>query len=388
MITAERNEMAGTKKPDASDMKALQEDIRLKKFRRVYLLYGEEEYLVQQYRRELIRAVCGDGDSMNLNIHREDHLDWNTVQDEILSLPFFAEYRMVVLDDTKLFRPGRKTGGGAGDFAEENGAEPEPDSGGGSEADLSAAVAQFLPGIPDSTVVLFTEHADEKKPGGQKGKTAVDKRSRLFKAVGKCGLAVSFSTPDEPVLRKWVLAKLGAEKIRITNETLDTFLSMTGTDMSHISTETQKLISCAGYGGIIRTEDVKELTSEILESRIFRMLDLLSLGDRRGALDLYDDLLQVKEPPVKILILIMRQFDQLMLVRSILDDGGSIGRVMEELGTGRWQADKAMRQAAGFSLASLRRMVEECVRMQERAQSGQIDMRLGLELLIMKSAPG
>jgi DNA polymerase-3 subunit delta len=163
---------------------------------------------------------------------------------------------------------------------------------------------------------------------------------------------------------------------------------MTGTDMSHISTETQKLISCAGYGGIIRTEDVKELTSEILESRIFRMLDLLSLGDRKGALDLYDDLLQVKEPPVKILILIMRQFDQLMLVRSILDDGGSIGRVMEELGTGRWQADKAMRQAAGFSLASLRRMVEECARMQERAQSGQIDMRLGLELLIMKSAPG
>lgn len=383
--------MAGAgKNTKPSGMKELREDIRQKTFRRVYLLYGEEEYLVQQYRRELIRAVCGDDDTMNLNIHRDDRLDWDAVQDEILSMPFFAEHRMVVLDDTKLFRSGRKGGNASG---EEYGEEDEG-TGSGSigegipgkdDGALSAAIAAFLPKIPETTVVLFTERADEKKPGGQKGKVSVDKRGKLFKAVGKCGLAVEFSSPDVQMLRKWVLGKLGAEKIRITNETLDTFLSMTGTDMSHISTETEKLISYAGGGGVVRTEDVEALTSEILEGKIFRMLDLISQHDLKGALKLYDDLLRLKEPVIKILIMLMRQFDQLMLVRTILDDGGSTGRVMEVLGMSQWQADKALRQARGFSLASLREAVEECARMQESAQSGKIDMRLGLELLILKA---
>ena len=206
--------MAGARKNvNPSGMKELREDIRQKQFRRVYLLYGDEEYLVQQYRRDLIRAVCGEDDTMNLNIHREDHLDWGIVQDEILSMPFFAAYRMVVLDDTKLFAPRRK----------ESAAGEDPESGDMEDADaskedtgLSAAVAAFLPKIPESTVVLFTEHADEKKPGGQKGKTSVDRRGKLFKAVGKHGLAVEFSSPDEQMLRRWVLSKLGAEMIRIT----------------------------------------------------------------------------------------------------------------------------------------------------------------------------
>ena len=366
--------MAGEgKSAKSSGMKVLREDIRQKQFRRVYLFYGEEEYLTLQYRKELIRAVLGDESSMNLNIHREESLDWNTVQDEILSMPFFAGHRMVVLDDTKLFRAGKS-------------ADQDAGSGKGEDGALSAEVAAFLPKIPETTVVLFTERADEKKPGGQKGRSSVDRRGRLFKAVGKCGLAVEFSPPDEQMIEKWVLSRLGAEKIQITREAMDTFLPMTGTDMSHISTETEKLISYAGRGGTVQAQDVRSLTSEILEGRIFRMLDLIAQHDRKGALDLYDDLLRLKEPAARILILLMNRFDQLLLVRSILDSGGSAGRVMEELGMQRWQADRAVRQARGFRGSSLREAVEACADLQERAQSGQIDMRLALELLILRTS--
>ncbi len=372
-----------------SGMKELRDDIRQKQFRRVYLLFGDEDYLVRQYRRELIRAVCPEDNAMNLNIHRDDTLDWNAVQDEILSMPFFAERRMVVLDDTKLFMAGRKKSSGAeesrdadskDDMAQETGAAD--DNGG----NLSAAIAQFLTNIPESTVVLFTERPDERKAGGQKGKSSVDKRGRLYKAVVKQGLAVEFTSPDEGMLRKWVLGKLGEKKIRITQSTLDAFLMMTGTDMSHINTECEKIISYAGEGGVIRREDLMSLTSEILEGKIFRMLDMISQRDIRGALDLYDDLLALKESETKILILLMRQFAQLFQVRSILDSGGSVLRVTQELGLSRWQAEKAVRQAAGFSSDNLRGILEECASMQEKIQSGHMDKRLGLEMLILRCA--
>lgn len=379
---------AGKKEPSSEEMNILIEDIRQKQFRRVYLFYGEEEYLVQQYRKELIRAVCGEGDSMNLNIHRSGSLDWSAVQDEILSMPFFASHRLVVLDDTKLFAAGRKKEGskGGGEAHEDDSPDDTEDSGTDEEdgaGALKTAVAAFLPQIPESTVVLFTEHADEKKPDGQKGKTSVDRRGKLFKAVAKTGLAVSFSSPDEQAIRKWVLGKLGAEKIRITGDTLELFLSMTGQDMSRISTETEKLISCAGKGGVIRKEDVLALTSELPESQVFRMIDLITQSDLRGALELYHDLLLLKTDPNKIFYLLVRQFDQLLAAAVIMAEQGSAGRVMEELGLKRWQADKVMRQARWFSVDSIRKVLERCAGMQERARSGRIDMRIGLELLIV-----
>ncbi len=382
----------GKKEPSSAEMNILIEDIRQKQFRRVYLFYGEEEYLVQQYRKELIRAVCGEGDSMNLNIHRSGSLDWSAVQDEILSMPFFASHRLVVLDDTKLFAAGRKKEGskGGGEAHEDDSPDDTEDSSAGEEDNdgtLKAAVAAFLPQIPESTVVLFTEHADEKKPDGQKKKTSVDRRGKLFKAVAKAGLTVQFSTPDEQSLKKWVMGKIGAEKIRITGEAMELFLSMTGQDMSRISTETEKLISCAGKGGVIRKEDVMALTSEILENQVFRMIDLITQSDLRGALGLYHDLLLLKTEPNRIFHLLVRQFDQLLAAAMIMAEGGSAGRVMEELDLkNRWQADKVMRQARWFSADSIRKVLERCVGMQERARSGHIDMRLGLELLIVECA--
>ena len=37
-------------------MKNLQEDIKNQDFKKVYLLYGEEKYLLQQYRNKLEKA--------------------------------------------------------------------------------------------------------------------------------------------------------------------------------------------------------------------------------------------------------------------------------------------------------------------------------------------
>ena len=46
-------------------MKNIQEDIKSGKFKQAYLLYGEEAYLKQQYKRNLVKALNPDDDTMN-----------------------------------------------------------------------------------------------------------------------------------------------------------------------------------------------------------------------------------------------------------------------------------------------------------------------------------
>ena len=356
--------MAGTKqRAENQGMILLRKDIADKSFRKVYLLYGDEDYLVRQYKHELINAVVGSEDSMNLNIHRSESLDWGVVQDEIMSMPFFADHRMVVLEDTRLFMS-RKTAKDAD--SSDSGAQEDAE-------DLSAQVASFIPKIPDSTVVLFVEQPDEKKAGGKKGKISVDKRGKLYKAVSKAGLAAEFESQDAQSLSRWVAGR---------------FLQMTGNDMSHINTETEKLISYAGTGGVIHLKDVEEITSEILEGKVFRMIDMIARHECAGALSLYNDLLQLRESPGMISALIMKQYDRMMLAKDIMDRGGGVPQIMSELKLADWQARQLMGQSRYYTMEQVRHLTEECVRIRQLVQSGRMEEQLAAELIIIKCSSG
>ena len=46
-------------------MKDLQKDIQTENWKPVYLLFGEEDYLRQQYKNRLLKALNPEEDSMN-----------------------------------------------------------------------------------------------------------------------------------------------------------------------------------------------------------------------------------------------------------------------------------------------------------------------------------
>ena len=72
-------------------------------FERVYLLYGEERYLVQMYKNQLKKAIIGD-DTMNLNQYTGKGLPVQEVENAVMTMPFFADRRLVLLEDTGLFK--------------------------------------------------------------------------------------------------------------------------------------------------------------------------------------------------------------------------------------------------------------------------------------------
>ena len=49
-------------------MKDLQKDIQSGNWKQVYLLFGEEDYLRQQYKNRLLKALNPDEDTMNYSI--------------------------------------------------------------------------------------------------------------------------------------------------------------------------------------------------------------------------------------------------------------------------------------------------------------------------------
>ena len=62
-------------------MKTIDEDIKTGQYKKVYLLYGEEKYLIRQYRDKLVKALSTEGDTMNFSSFSGDDLNQCSVID-------------------------------------------------------------------------------------------------------------------------------------------------------------------------------------------------------------------------------------------------------------------------------------------------------------------
>ena len=85
-------------------LKNIQEDIKSGKFKQVYLLYGEEAYLKQQYKRNLVKALNPDDDTMNFARYEGKGIDIRELISLFDTMPFFADHRLILLENTGFFK--------------------------------------------------------------------------------------------------------------------------------------------------------------------------------------------------------------------------------------------------------------------------------------------
>ena len=85
-------------------MKSLNEDLKTGQFKQIYLLYGEENYLKKQYKERFVKAMLPDGDTMNYAYYEGKGVDIKEVIDLAETLPFFAERRLLVFENTGFFK--------------------------------------------------------------------------------------------------------------------------------------------------------------------------------------------------------------------------------------------------------------------------------------------
>ena len=253
-------------------MKNLIEDIKNREFQKAYLLCGEEAYLKVQYKKKLQEAILGADDTMNLNIYIGKGIDTRAVIEQAETMPFFADHRVILIENSGLFKTANEE------------------------------LAEYLKKVPDETVFVFVE--DE-----------VDKRGKMYKAVKNVGRIVEFNRQDEKTLMQWILGILKREKKKITQQTMELFLERTGNDMENISHELEKLFAIQWDVKMITQEDVIEMTAEKTENKVFEMIRAIAEKRQRDALDFYYDLLALKESPMKILYLLVRQFQALLQVK-------------------------------------------------------------------------
>lgn len=198
------------------------------------------------------------------------------------------------------------------------------------------------------------------------------------------GRAVEFKPQDEAILKRWILGILKKENKKITERDLELFLDKTGTGMENIGKELEKLICYCMDREVITGEDIENICTRQINNQIFDMMNAIAEKRQKEAMSLYYDLLTLKEPPMRILFLLARQFNLLLQVRELKKKGYPVKTIGEAVGLPGFIAGKYVNQAAKFSTKALRQAVTDCVEAEEAVKTGKMNDVLSVELLLVR----
>ena len=269
----------------------------------VYLLYGEEQFMVDKTAAGLIeRLIPEDERDFGLQVLSGADIPISAIVEALSGLPLFNRSKVVHLRRCGLFPGTRREGRKAA-------------AGGGRKREWTRAgvVLEHLPAEGGGVTVIITE-------------AGVDRRTALFKAVAERGVAAEFTPFAENdrhlgILYDYLSERLRGDGVAMSKGDFFHLVEIVGTDMRRILTETEKCALAAGPGKRIGRDLIDELAVPTREMAAWQLAEAVAAGEKSRSMELLRRLIGQGEHPLRILAALQTRFRLLLQARSLIDEG-------------------------------------------------------------------
>ena len=321
-------------------------------FKRIYLIFGEEKYLVKHYTNLLVNKITNKKTNTFDFIKLGSNADLQDIYNACEQIPLFSKYKCVLINDY--------------DFESL------------SESDFKE-IDNYCKDISPSTVLIFsmpTLSADKKKNS---------KFARLAATAEKAGISAEFQKKTDAVLEKQLIS--WAEKTGCTLKPYNAskIISMCGTDMTFLRNELQKLTAYAD-GSEITEDMIKLLVVKNTEIRIFALSDCIMSGNFGGAYSQLAQLIEQNEKPEIILSTLGSVYIDMYRMRVANESGKTISDVSSDFKYGKrdFVLKKANSNSKRYSTSALRKALDIILQTDIKLKSTRADTKILLETLIAK----
>lgn len=335
----------------------LKAEIKEKKFRNFYFIYGEDSYL-KGYYTKLIAEKCAailpemnqikiDGGDKQFNV--------KTLSVQTEQLPCMADYRCVILDDYN--------------FA--SAAESE-----------RKAFLELISDLPETTVLILFAETIEIDPNPKKqGNWA-----KLVKTAEKCGAVINFAHMEIPELKRTLISAAKKRKAELEISAAEYLINCCGRELSKLRSEIDKLCMYCGEGGRITKADIDKLCAKTVDANKYQLSGYIFALEVSKAMKMIADLLDMKLKPIDISALIIGGFVDAYRSKIIAQSGKSVNECAAALGYGgrAFALEKAQRQVRGYSIKTLRECLDILNESDIRLKSTSDDKRFVVEQTVLR----
>lgn len=331
----------------------LEKDLKLGKLNSIYLLYGEEIFLLESCLKK-IKNNFGERKA-GINEVRIDDTNVNEIISDIETPAFGYEKKLIIARNTGIFKKEGKRKATI-------------------NSELSNKVAEYIKEnikiLQEAVVLVFIEEEIEK--------------NELYKTIEQNGIVCEFGELKPVQIIARMKAICNAYKVQIDDNTLKYFIECCGTNMQDLINEIRKLIEYAGKNGIITKQVVDLLCIKKLESVIFDLTDNLGKKQVDKALEVLHSLIYQKEPIQKILITLYNHFKKLYIIKIAQRENKNIAESLNLKPNQMFLVTKYKTQADYFKENELKRIVEELIDLDYNYKKGLIDLNVGLESILCR----
>ncbi len=331
-------------KDPQEDIIKLNKVIEEQSFSNIHLLYGPEDYLRLQFRDNLVKAMGGVPGSLSYTRFTGKDVDAKEVIDLADTLPFMAERRVILVEETGWFKNG------------------------------NSEIEEYIEaGVNPDTCIVFCEKE-------------IDKKRKIYTLTKNTGVISEFMNQTETTLNSWIRSRMNASGITIGPSEASYLINLAGTDMSNLAAEIEKLTSYCLMKGRAGREDIDTVCSRCVENRIFDMCENIALGKPKRAVEEYQDLISLKEKPMGILIRVQRHFEMLLTFKDLdLKKKYSDKELSEFIKRPEWTISKSIRpQVRFYSRKDLSNILSMLVDLQADIVNGLISDEIVIEVAIAK----
>lgn len=326
----------------------LENDLKNQNLHGIYVFYGEEKYLQQEYLRK-IKKIFGEL-SLGINYILLDENNIDTLISDIETPAFGYEKKLIIIRDSNLFKKDCKS--------------PMKEK-------FKKYVSENMDIINEAVVIVFIEEIVHKMD--------------LYKTVEKN--AVIIETKElKPIEIKNRLKRICAMyKVQISDQNLNYLIETAGTNMQDLINEIRKLIEYAGENGEIKKEDIDKLTIKEIQAIIFDLTDYLGTKNTEKALEVLNNLIYNKEPLQKIIITLYNHFRKIYLTKLALKERRDLVEVLSLKPNQVFLTTKYRKQAEYFKEKEILQILKELIDLDYKSKSGQIDLDIGLKTVLCKN---
>ncbi|CAG7634749.1 DNA polymerase III subunit delta [Paenibacillus allorhizosphaerae] len=337
------------------DVKTAVRQINKGQHKPVYVCYGPETFLMQEFVERLTDKLVEPGQrEFAINKYDMAETPLDTVIDEAETLPFMVAHKIVIASNA-LFLTGAKESGKV---------EHKPER-----------LLNYLKAPADFSIIVFTVDAEK-----------LDERKKLVKALKESDALIPCTVLSESELTQWVHREAEKAELHFAPGTAEQLIMYTGTSLQALVKEIEKCALFVGKGGTLTIPDLEQLVTRSIEQNIFQLIEYIVQVRLEQAFTMLAELLRRKEEPIKIVALIARQIRIMFQVKDLSQQGYSQQQMAGQLGIHPYAVKIAAGQAERFEAKRLAQLLQQLSDLDYQMKSGKIDKVLGLEMFLLKLA--
>lgn len=301
----------------------------------IYLLYGDEQFLLQQ------EVACILAKYPNTSIEKLEGPKLSYVV-EIASMPsLFSPQRVFILIDLDL-----------------------------SEDD--DAFESFLSNLPQGVAIII------------KNPLNLNKKTNIYKVIEEKGTILEFrriSEWEEDKVRDFIEKKFLKLNKKIAKDNASFIIENVGTDLMLLNSEIGKIATYVGEKTSINKSDIEAV---IISSNInsFKLLDSIFKKNKEKSMAMLNSLLQNGEEPIVLLSFLASQYRALLKIKILSMEKLNFQQIAQKLRVSSYYVKRMLVNAKEFSVSYLKSCLEMMYYTDIKLKSG-YNYKIELPMLLM-----